>query len=91
MVTARSTCAASVSLAVSLAGLGSVVPAGALTVKVSETITSFGLANNSGAGLSYAGVNKPSANGSAGVINGSDLQHLTWSGLSLASGQSENS
>jgi hypothetical protein len=50
-----------------------------------DTVTSLELVT---AGLSVGGWDNPSVNGSAGIITTSDLQHFTWSGLSLASGQS---
>jgi uncharacterized repeat protein (TIGR01451 family) len=54
-----------------------------------DTVTSFDLVNNPGAGLGIQGFNNPAVNGSLGDINAtSDLLHFTWSGLSLASGQS---
>ena len=53
-----------------------------------DTVTSFDLNTNLSAGLSVGGFANPSVNGSVGVINSSDFQNFTWSGLSLASGQS---
>src|SRR5262245_53217450 len=54
-----------------------------------DTVTSLELVINPGAGLTLFGWNNPSANGSQGVVNiNGDPQHFTWSGLSLANGQS---
>ena len=53
-----------------------------------DTVTQFNLNIVPGAGLSLIGFNFPSANGSLGVIDTNDGQNFTWSGLSLASGQS---